>query len=119
MLCRRAIACLAVGALLVFGLSAPAAGQTNESTPPATRGVDLNDMRVRFQTIAREMTIGRQATRRFERRVKLLKDATVQEYVDLIAQNLARNSDARVPITIKIVDSNEVNAVSFPAAFCT
>jgi predicted Zn-dependent protease len=63
------------------------------------------------------MTIGRQASRRFERRAKLVKDATVQEYVDRIAQNVARNSDCQVPVTIKIVESNEVNAFSFPGGF--
>jgi predicted Zn-dependent protease len=81
------------------------------------QNVDLNDMRVRVQTRAREMTIGRQASRRFERGAKLLKDATVQGYVDGIAQNVARNSDCVVPVTIKIVDSNEVNAFSFPGGF--
>ena len=102
----RALGCLVVG-LLVFNLSIPAAGQN----------VDLNDMRVRVQTRAREMTIGRQASRRFERRAKLIKDATVQRYVDGIAQNVARNSDCVVPVTIKIVDSSEVNAFSFPGGF--
>ena len=63
------------------------------------------------------MTIGRQASRRFERRAKLLKDATIQEYVDRIAQNVAHNSDCEVPVTIKIVDSNEINAFSFPGGF--
>jgi beta-barrel assembly-enhancing protease len=93
--------------LLALSLSAPVAGQN----------VDLNDMRVRVQTRAREMTIGRQASRRFERQTKLFKNATVQAYVDGIAQNVARNSDCMVPVTIKIVDSDEVNAFSFPGGF--
>jgi predicted Zn-dependent protease len=93
---------------LVSALSIPAMGQQT---------VDLNEMRVKVQTRAREMTIGRQAARRFERRAKLVKDATVVEYVDRIAQNVARNSDCAVPVTIKIVDSNEINAFSFPGGF--
>ena len=79
--------------------------------------VDLDDMRVKTATKAREMTIGRQASRRFERRAKLIKDATVHEYVDGIAQNVAHNSDCEVPVTVKIVDSNEINAFSFPGGF--
>src|SRR5439155_12812543 len=74
-------------------------------------------MRVKVQTKATEMNIGRQASRRFERRAKLLKNATVQEYVDRIAQNVGRNSDVQVPIMINIVDSNEINAISFPGGF--
>ena len=107
----------AVGALLVFGLSLPAAGQSQESTTLPAPGFDLNDMRVKVQTKATEMNIGRQASRRFERRAKLLQNAAVQEYVDRIAQNVARNSDVQVPTTIKIVDSNEINAISFPGGF--
>jgi beta-barrel assembly-enhancing protease len=79
--------------------------------------VDLNDMRAKVQTRAREMTIGRQASRRFERRVMLVKDTAVLQYIDAVAQNVARSSDAKVPITIKIVDTNEVNALSFPGGF--
>src|SRR5437667_11245175 len=74
-------------------------------------------MRVKVQTKATEMNIGRQSSRRFERRAKLLTNATVQEYVDRIAQSVGRNSDVQVPITIKIVDSNEINAISFPGGF--
>jgi predicted Zn-dependent protease len=106
-MCRRLFKQLTVSLWLVSGFWTPAIGQT----------VDLNEMRVRVQTRAREMTIGRQASRRFERRAKLVKNATVQEYLDRIAQNVAKNSDCEVPVTIKIVDSNEINAFSFPGGF--
>jgi predicted Zn-dependent protease len=79
--------------------------------------IDINDMRVKTQTRAREMTIGRQASRRFERTAKLVKDAAVLAYVDGIAQTVARNSDSAVPITTKVVDSAEVNAFSYPGGF--
>src|SRR2546425_10865375 len=80
--------------------------------------VDLDDMRVKTATKAREMTIGRQASRRFERQVKLIKDPEVLEYAGRIAQRVATNSDVKVPITIKVVDSDTViNAVSFPGGF--
>ena len=106
-MCRRRFKTLLLVLWLVCGLSIPAIGQT----------VDLNELRVKVQTRAREMTIGRQASRRFERRAKLIKDATVHEYVDGIAQNVAHNSDCEVPVTVKIVDSNEINAFSFPGGF--
>jgi predicted Zn-dependent protease len=104
--CRDSVSfvCL-LAALLV--MAAVATAQT----------IDLNDMRVKTQTRAREMTIGRQASRRFERTAKLLKDPAVLAYVDGIAQSVARNSDSAVPITIKVVDSTEVNAFSYPGGF--
>jgi predicted Zn-dependent protease len=92
-------------------------GQSQEPTTLPAPGFDLNDMRVKVQTKAREMTIGRQASRRFERRAKLLQNVAVQEYVNRIAQTVARNSDVQVPVTVKIVDSNEINAISFPGGF--
>ena len=107
----------AVRALLVLAFALPVSAQSQESTTLPAPGFDLNDMRVKVQTKATEMNIGRQWSRRFERRAKLLKNATVQEYVDRIAQNVGRNSDVQVPITIKIVDSNEINAISFPGGF--
>ena len=83
----------------------------------AQAAVDLNEMRVKTATKAREMTIGRQASRRFERQIKLLKDAAVLEYVGNVAQKVAASSDVMVPVTIKVVDSDAVNALSFPGGF--
>jgi predicted Zn-dependent protease len=79
--------------------------------------IDLDDMRVKTATKAREMTIGRQASRRFERQIKLVKDPEVLEYADRVAQKVATSSDVKVPVTIKVVDSNTVNAVSYPGGF--
>ena len=79
--------------------------------------VDLDEMRVKTATKAREMTIGRQASRRFERQIKLIKDTDVLEYVTRIAQKVAMNSEVTVPVTIKVVDDNTVNALSFPGGY--
>jgi predicted Zn-dependent protease len=79
--------------------------------------VDLDEMRVKTATKAREMTIGRQASRRFERQIKLVKDMDVLDYVGRIARKVAAGSDVTVPVTIKVVDDNTVNALSFPGGF--
>jgi predicted Zn-dependent protease len=79
--------------------------------------VDLDEMRVKTATKAREMTIGRQASRRFERQIKLIKDADVSAYIDRIAQKVAASSDVTVPVTIKVIDSATVNALSYPGGF--
>ncbi len=45
-----------------------------------------------------------------ERQAKIIDDPIIAEYVNRVGQNLVRNSDAKVPFTIKVLDSEEVNA---------
>ena len=108
---RIARACLVSAVLLVLIPSIPVAAPRQNWVP------DLEDMRVRTLTQATEMRVGSRAARRFEREIEIAKDVALQEYVDRIAQNLASHSDVTVPVTIKVVDATEVNAVSFPGGF--
>src|SRR6201987_6228669 len=48
---------------------------------------------------------------------KLVRDPVVNEYVNRVGQNLVRNSDARVPFTIKVVDDDSINAFALPGGF--
>jgi predicted Zn-dependent protease len=64
-----------------------------------------------------EITIGRQVARELESSVTLLNDSTVTEYINRIGQNIVKNSDAKVPFTIKVIESDEINAVSLPGGF--
>ena len=52
-----------------------------------------------------------------EKSSKLIDDPIVTEYVNRVGQNLVRNSDAKVPFTIKVIDSDEVNAFALPGGF--
>jgi len=52
-----------------------------------------------------------------ERQAKIINDPVVAEYVNRVGQNLVRNSDAKVPFTIKVIDSEEVNAFALPGGF--
>jgi len=52
-----------------------------------------------------------------ENSVKMVQDPVVNEYVNRIGQNLVRNSDAQVPFTIKVIDSDEINAFALPGGF--
>src|SRR5206468_4189800 len=45
------------------------------------------------------------------------EDPTINEYVNRVGQNLVRNSDAKVPFTIKVVESDEINAFALPGGF--
>ena len=47
----------------------------------------------------------------------MIQDPVITEYVNRIGQNLVRNSDAKVPFTIKVVDSDDINAFALPGGF--
>lgn len=64
-----------------------------------------------------EVRLGKQLAQMIEQSAKLVDDPIIHEYVDRVAQNLVRNSDARVPFTVKVIDSDEINAFALPGGF--
>jgi predicted Zn-dependent protease len=72
---------------------------------------------VNFYSLEREIALGKQLAQEVERSSKLIDDPVVTEYVNRVGQNLVRNSDAKVPFTIKVIDSDEVNAFALPGGF--
>ena len=68
-------------------------------------------------SIEKEIGLGKGLAQEVERSSKLIDDPTVTEYVNRVGQNLVRNSDAKVPFTIKVIDSDEVNAFALPGGF--
>src|SRR5450432_217178 len=72
---------------------------------------------VNFYSLEREIALGKSLAQEVERSSKLIDDPIVVEYVNRVGQNLVRNSDARVPFTIKVIDSDEVNAFALPGGF--
>src|SRR5258708_6689557 len=72
---------------------------------------------VNFFSLEREISLGKALAQEVERSSKLIDDPVVTEYVNRVGQNLVRNSDARVPFTIKVIDSDEVNAFALPGGF--
>lgn len=72
---------------------------------------------VNFYSLEKEEAIGKELSQEVERNSKLLKDPVVNEYINRLGQNLVRNSDAKVPFTIKIIDSDEVNAFALPGGY--
>lgn len=65
----------------------------------------------------KEIAIGKQYATEIDRSAKLLKDPVVNEYVNRLAQNVARNSDLTIPLTVKVIDSPELNAFALPGGF--
>ena len=72
---------------------------------------------VNFYSLEHEIALGKQLAQEVERTSKMIDDPVVTEYVNRVGQNLVRNSDARVPFTIKVIDSDEVNAFALPGGF--
>jgi len=72
---------------------------------------------VNLYSLEREIGLGKQLAQEVERSSKLIDDPVVTEYVNRVGQNLVRNSDARVPFTIKVIDSDEINAFALPGGF--
>jgi predicted Zn-dependent protease len=72
---------------------------------------------VNFYSLEREIALGKGLAAEVERQAKIIDDPVIAEYVNRVGQNLVRNSDAKVPFTIKVIDGEEVNAFALPGGF--
>src|SRR4030095_1358092 len=66
---------------------------------------DINKGNLNFTSLEKEIALGRSLATEIEKQVKLVSDPEVTEYVSRGGQNIVRNSDAMVPFTIKVIDS--------------
>ena len=64
-----------------------------------------------------EIKMGKMYAMEIEKSTKFITDPVVTEYVNRIGQNIVRNSDCKVPFTIKVIDSDEINARALPGGF--
>lgn len=97
------------------------------SPPVALAGDDKKDVSkigerdvgggLNLWSLEREIALGKQLAQQVEQTARLVDDPVITEYVDRVAQNLVRNSDARVPFTVKVIDSEEINAFALPGGF--
>jgi beta-barrel assembly-enhancing protease len=105
---------LALCALLAC---APALAATKEEKNPDTIGNRDVGKGLNFYSLDREMAMGRQMAQDVGRSARFVDDPVVSEYVNRVGQNLVRNSDAKVPFTIRVIDSDDVNAFALPGGF--
>jgi predicted Zn-dependent protease len=115
MLCRS-ITLLTIAAMLSLGVLADDKKKNPKDDPEAIgdRGVGKG---VNFYSLEKEIALGKQLAQEVERQAKVINDPIIAEYVNRVGQNLVRNSDAKVPFTIKVLDSEEVNAFALPGGF--
>ncbi|MGB9178212.1 MAG: M48 family metallopeptidase [Pyrinomonadaceae bacterium] len=65
----------------------------------------------------KEVALGRELAAEVDRQAKFVDDPVITEYVNRVGQNIVLHSDAKVPFTIKVIDSDEVNAFALPGGF--
>ncbi|MFN0278426.1 MAG: M48 family metallopeptidase [Pyrinomonadaceae bacterium] len=102
------------------------------ATPPSTLGVKDDPAHIGKRNInkggdkffgwlggsrEKEMQIGRQLALEVEQQTKLIDDPVITEYINRVGQNVVLHSDAKVPFTIKVIDSDEPNAFALPGGF--
>ncbi len=81
------------------------------------RNVGCNRGLGNWYSLDSQVNMGRQFAQQVEQSAHLIKDPIVNEYVNRIGQNLARNSDSHLPFTIKIIDIEEPNAFALPGGY--
>ena len=91
-------------------------GSVNDVNAVGTRDIGGRGMGNWYSTET-EIRMGKSYAMQLEKSVKFVNDPVVVDYVNRIAQNLVKNSDAKVPFTIKVIDSDEVNAMALPGGF--
>ncbi len=113
---RRFSTALAVVAALAW--LAPTAGlaKDKKKDPEEIGNRDVG-RGINVYSLEKEIRLGKELAQEIERQAKIVDDPVIAEYVNRIGQNLVRNSDAKVPFTIKVIDSEEVNAFALPGGF--
>ena len=104
---RRSALPVAIGialSLLASGAFAGDKDKDKKKDPDAIGDRDVGKG-VNFYSLEKEIALGKQLAQEVERQGKIIDDPVIAEYVNRVGQNLVRNSDAKVPFTIKVLDS--------------
>jgi beta-barrel assembly-enhancing protease len=98
-------------------LPIPGTSQKSKEKDPDAIGDRKVSGNVNFYSLEKEIALGKQLAQQVERHSKIINDPVIAEYVNRIGQNLVRNSDAKVPFTIKVLEDRQVNAFALPGGF--
>lgn len=70
-----------------------------------------------WYSLEKEIALGKGIAQEIERQARIVDDPVIAEYINRVGQNLVRNSDCQVPVTIKVIDTDEPNAMALPGGF--
>ncbi len=109
----------AIALALACALATPSAfaGCPDDVEAIGNRGVGKGGGLGNWYSLEKEIRLGKEFAAQIDQTARMVQDPVVNEYVNRIGQNLVRNSDARVPFTIKVIDSDEINAFALPGGF--
>src|SRR5262249_2025619 len=103
---------------LALAVSSSAEGKKRKNSDIENIGTrDINKGSINFVSLDKEIALGRDLAQQVEQEQRLLNDPVINEYVNRVGQNIVRNSDARVPFTIKVIESDQINAFALPGGF--
>src|SRR6516164_5006592 len=97
--------------------NAPSPATMADINAIGNRNVGCNKGVGNWYSLEKQVAMGQQYSQQIEHSAKLISDPVVTEYVNRIGQNLVRNSDSKVPFTIKVIDTDEINAFALPGGF--
>src|SRR5437868_13935867 len=90
-------------------------GNLGEDEDPRLIGKrNINKRQINFYSLDKEVALGRRLAAQVDQQGKFVDDPIVTEYVNRVGQNIALHSDAKIPFTIKVLDSDDVNAFALP-----
>jgi predicted Zn-dependent protease len=112
----RALLAIALASQLALVTATSAFAEDKKKDPDEIGNRDVGKG-INFYSIEKEIALGKQMAQEVERQAKIVDDPVIAEYVNRVGQNLVRNSDAKVPFTIKVIDSEEINAFALPGGF--
>jgi len=111
----------AVALLVSIAFAIPSLSQTS---PQKDKKKDIEQIGnrdigkgINFYSIEKEIALGKQLAEEVQRQARMFNDPLIGEYVNRLCQSLARNSDARVPITCQVIDADDLNAFALPGGF--
>src|SRR2546427_8063916 len=113
----RRFSVFSLALVVAITLVAPSSFAADKKKDPDEIGNRDVGKGVNFYSLEKEIALGKQLAQEVERQAKIIDDPVIAEYVNRVGQNLVRNSEAKVPFTIKVLDSEEVNAFALPGGF--
>jgi hypothetical protein len=91
-------------------------GSINDVNAVGTRDIGARGMGNWYSTES-EIKMGKSYAAMIEKSTKFITDPVVTEYINRVGQNIVKNSDCKVPFTIKVIDSDEINAMALPGGY--
>jgi predicted Zn-dependent protease len=89
----------------------------NDINAIGDRNVGCNRGLGNWYTLDSQVRMGQEFAQQVEQTSHLITDPVVNEYVNRVGQNLTRNSDSKLPFTIKVLDVEEPNAFALPGGY--